>query len=402
MWIPASAIELLRAIEDAVLPHEAANFDVKAQLPEPRANKDIAIDVAAMATDGGVIIYGVRENKEAMTFTPTPFALAGVLERLSDVVSANVSERIDFDIRLLPLEDDSTMGFVVLDIPASIRAPHMVETRGEFRYYRRVPGGNAPLTEAQIAQLYDRRRQVENEADLALDAAIDAAPVLTGSERRGDLHLVARPLLSDRGLRGRVLTGDEGIELGYAVVRAYNAIRFNPDWDPKFSDIIQGGRSVPTLDGFALFNPPIIRGTEQIDDYVSRLEVLDDGTTRYFHAALTRAADYYVVRDTAAAQLAAHFALMVGHLLEAGGYHGHVDMFVALTGAAEAASTQWWMGNYFPPLTGYPGVPTDNYRHRVRVPAAKLRLEPCDISAALLGRLLRTIRPSGFPDPLAR
>lgn len=405
MWKPATSDQLLRAIEAGSLPHEAAAFEVKAQLPASKTSRDIAVDVAAMATAGGVIIYGVLENKEGMTFSATPVELAGAKDRISDVVTANVRERIDFDIRLLPLNDEPTRGFVVLDIPASPRAPHMVETKGEFRFYGRVPGGNAVLTEAQIALLYERRREVERLAERALDEAIAEAPLSAMPATRGDLHLVVHPLLSDRGLRGRAWPGDEGPELGAGIVGAHSGIRFRTPWDPNFADILNGGHNVVTLDGFAMLNPAIVHDKEKVERWVSRIEVLDDGTSRYFHAAIAEQSHdnrRYVIRDTAVVQMTAHFVLMVGRLLDAGGYHGLVELSVAITGAAGAVSAEWFGGVRTFPMGRIPSVPSDDYRDRLRLPANRLLEEPCEVAASLLSRLLRALRPRFFPDPIQR
>ena len=51
---------------------------------------------------------------------------------MSDVVSSNVREQVDFAVFELPLDDDPSQGFLVLDIPASAHAPHMVETKVSF------------------------------------------------------------------------------------------------------------------------------------------------------------------------------------------------------------------------------------------------------------------------------
>jgi hypothetical protein len=139
MWIPGSAEQLIEAIAEARLAPESASYEYKVALPASSANKDIAIDVAAMATDGGLIIYGVGENGRGVTFSAEPIDLTGVKDRISDVVTSQIKERFDFDIRPLPLSGDPSRGFVLVDVPASIRAPHMVEVRGEFRFYGRVP-----------------------------------------------------------------------------------------------------------------------------------------------------------------------------------------------------------------------------------------------------------------------
>lgn len=394
-----------RAIDDGVLPHESAAFEVKTQLPASRSSGDVAVDVAAMATDGGVIVYGVREDKAAVTFSSTPIELAGAKDRISDIVAASVRERIEFDVRLLPLDDDPAHGFVVIDIPASIRAPHMVETKGEFRFYGRVPGGNVMLTEAQIALLYERRRYVESESERYLGEWIEHAPIPPTPDVRGDLFIVVRPLLSDTSLRARAWSGDEGTEMANAILRAESGLRFTTLWDPHLASTISGGRRLPTMDGFALFNPPIVRDGEQIDEYVSLIEVLDDGTVRYFHAALAALSgdgSVVLIRDTAVAQIAAHLSLFAGNLLEVGGYHGPVDVGLALTGASGGTSAEWLAPGRFPPPGGLPALPTNDYQHRIRVPAVKLRKEPCGVAQLLLTRLFRALRPAGFPDPLQR
>lgn len=164
VWSPSSAAELLSAIQGRWLPHESAAFEVKKELPAPNKNSDIAVDVAAMATDGGVIIYGVAEDKENVAFDATPIPLEGVKDRISNIVTSHVREEVPFEVRILQLDDDPAIGFVVIDVPASIRAPHMVESKGEHRFYGRVPGGNRVLSEAQVALLYQRRERVAEDA----------------------------------------------------------------------------------------------------------------------------------------------------------------------------------------------------------------------------------------------
>ena len=152
MWIPKTAQELVEAISNGALPHEATAFEVKKQPPVAAKNLDMAVDVAAMSTDGGVIIYGVDEDRATDTFTPTPFTLAGFKERISEVVASNTREPVEFAVHELPLDGDPTQGFVAVVVPASLRAPHMVESKGQYHYYGRIPGGNRLLSQADVAR----------------------------------------------------------------------------------------------------------------------------------------------------------------------------------------------------------------------------------------------------------
>jgi hypothetical protein len=402
MWIPRSPDELVAALADGTLRHESAAYEYKAELPDPRSNSDIAVDVAAMATDGGIIIYGVREDKVAVTFSPEPIPLEGVIDRISNVVTANVRETVGFTVTPLPLNTDHKLGYVIVDVPASIRAPHMVESKGEYRFYGRVPGGNKRLTEAEIARLYQRREQVERAAYAALDGAVAIAPLPARPGIRGDIHLVARPLLSDSTLRQRVLPDNDNVGLSQRALRARNSLRFQTDWAPDFSDIVSGGQVRLSLEGMELFNPPIERDGTTNDTWVARLEVLDDGTTRYFHAAIAtweNASGSLLIREAAVAQITAHFVLFAGRVLNDGDYHGPVEASIAIMGAkgAESVQIEHWMSA----LTTPPRFATDDYRNSIRVPAEAMINQPVELARQLVDRLLRTLRANGSLDPLA-
>lgn len=172
MWVPRTAAELEEAIANNTLPPESASYEYKQQLPPPGKNADIALDVSAMTVDGGVIIYGVGENKAAASFFSAPLQLQGAVERISQPIESNVKERPDFTARPLPIDGKPGEGYVVVECPASVRAPHMVEIKDEYRFYGRSPGGNRKLTELEVEQLYERRRRVEEEGRRTLDEAI--------------------------------------------------------------------------------------------------------------------------------------------------------------------------------------------------------------------------------------
>jgi hypothetical protein len=402
MWSPKTSAELIQAIDEDTLPHEAAAFEVKTKLPERSKNSDIAVDVAAMATDGGIIIYGVLENKEKATFMATPISLVGVKDRISEIISSNIREEVSFDVRLLPLEGDPSTGFVVVEVPASVRAPHMVEVRGEHRFYGRVPGGNRPLTESRIAALYERRALADTAARRALDEAVAHAPIEPG-DRRGDLFVVVRPLLSDSGVRERALGDNEFQAMLTAVKTAASAIRFAQPWQPHLGDLMSNCTDRTTLDGFMLWSPPFGAG---ISHYVSSAELLDDGTLRFFRADLLDDTNqdglaHRTVRDTAAAQLIAQVSWLAGHLLEAGSYSGEVDVSVLITELEGAASAQWFMGRgMFFPHASLPSIDAEEYRDTTRVRSSELKEKSCVIAEQLLRRLSRVIRVDSFPNPL--
>lgn len=405
VWSPSSAADLISAIQGRWLPYESAAFEVKKQLPAPNKNSDIAIDVAAMATDGGVIIYGVLEDKENVTFSATPIALAGVKDRISNIVAAYVREDVFFDVRLLELETDPTSGFVVIDVPASIRAPHMVESKGEYRFYGRVPGGNQLLSEAQVARLYERRERVERESGKALDDWVAARP---GGQVPGrvDLYLVVKPLLSDVEFRERSLKGNDRQLVGNAIHYAVMSLRFKESGGKYVARIVDTAHGHTTADGYMVTTPPVMIGGEESTEFDVALEVLDDGTCRYFQSSMNwhRSVDngeHVVLNDAGVAQCAAQVAHVAGLLFNHGVYHGQVDVSLLVTNVKDAVSSHWFTqpGAYFLP-NSLPSFPKEEHRATLRVTANQLQTEPCEIARRLTSRMLRVIRPSGQPDPL--
>jgi hypothetical protein len=57
------------------------------------------------------------------------------------------------------VSEQEGLGYLVVIIPASPRAPHMVTLEGENRYYGRGATGNRILNQGDVARLYQRREQ---------------------------------------------------------------------------------------------------------------------------------------------------------------------------------------------------------------------------------------------------
>ncbi|HXD33247.1 MAG TPA: hypothetical protein VN643_19150, partial [Pyrinomonadaceae bacterium] len=93
----------------------------------------------------------------------------------------------------------SLLGYLVVLVPLSERAPHMVIVKSEKRFYGRGETGNYVLSQAEVERLYDRRRRTETSIVPLLEDAIQQAPV-ADNERFAHLHIVARPVHADDAL----------------------------------------------------------------------------------------------------------------------------------------------------------------------------------------------------------
>ena len=168
MWLPESEDQIQQSLLAGTL-SETSTFDVKRELPTQGKAKSLAIDVAAMTVDGGVILYGVDEDENGRPATLSPIVLANARERIDQIVRSTISEPPQIHVHAIPSKADLAVGYLAVVVPPSARAPHMVIVGNEYRYYGRSDTGNVILTEGQVARLYERRQRWEVDRDALLN-----------------------------------------------------------------------------------------------------------------------------------------------------------------------------------------------------------------------------------------
>lgn len=401
MWIPKSEGEILAAIEAGDLT-ETATFDAKASLPAKGKSRDLAIDVAAMANDGGTLLYGVGEDENRRPTIPTPFELAGARERVDQIVRTCISEPPDVQVREIQTDNDPSLGYLVIAVPPSPRAPHMVTVGKEYRYYGRSDTGNVPLTEGEVARLYERRRGWEIDREKLLDEVIEKAPIEPNPDF-AYLHLVAHPVVPDEDLFDRAkgdrhvadfLNGLFCIALSSDIwPRTYGDKGYSPD----LSDYNHFERSA---DGWVT-RQGLGADWSNFEDpaHVLQLVVGLDGTGHLFCGrAAERTERGLLLFEDLVAGLTARFLSVLGGLYAAGAYLGPVDLGLAVAGIREAMSSKLSQNI----LTMYSLQPygRDTYRRTERCSASTLKDEPRSVARKLVLPLMRAITQERY-EPFA-
>ena len=378
MWIPDDAQEIEEAARGGRLA-ETPSFDAKAELPPAKKNIELAKDVAAMATDGGVLLYGIAEDEHRVPSLPAPIALPGAPERVSEIVSTSIAEVPFIDVRAFPLSDDPSRGFLAVVVPQSARAPHMVIVKGDNRFYGRGASGNRILNEGDVARLYERRQGWEIDRFKVLDEAIDHAPVpaLGG---QGYFHVYARPVVLEQGLFARAVKKlGESSEMHVQLLRAIHGAKLTGSYSPSLEQAQywhRHGGDQWRLSTRSESEHSVEEATSLVD-----LNIYLDGYGRLFCGRATdrmrEDGPPLIIEGLIAGNVEVFFTVMA-MLYEAAGYHGAVDVGLAITGISGARSMQLERG--FHPGPTYP---TDRYTRTERV-AAKQLLDAAEITRQLL------------------
>ena len=150
MWYPSSWSDL----EALIGQEESATLDFKVA---PTSNEETAKDIAAMSLNGGVIVYGIEENKETrLAEKIVPFGLKGIEEKVRQVAGSRISPAPDFDVITVPEQEAATDGALVVVVPASPLAPH----QASGRYPCRRGTTTDYLAEPDVERLYRQRREL--------------------------------------------------------------------------------------------------------------------------------------------------------------------------------------------------------------------------------------------------
>jgi hypothetical protein len=187
-WYPSTWDDLQEAVAGGLL-DEGAWVELKKQLPpsNPEMNLELARDLASLALDGGLFVIGVAEdpknkgNADQVVGVPTPMK---DLDRLDQVARDRVHPPLFVSGREIPNPYAPGSGCLLVTIPASGSAPHMVDER----YWGRGATGKRVLGDPEVRSLMQRRRVDDEALVRSLNALVEEDPV-PESERSGAAHL---------------------------------------------------------------------------------------------------------------------------------------------------------------------------------------------------------------------
>lgn len=184
-------------------------LDYKAQLnlEKPNEKKEFLADVSSFANaSGGDIVYGIHERRVGKKSTGEPEKALGfkienideTKQRLENLIRDGIDPRV-FGARVRIVDGFQNGSCIIIRVPKSWAAPHMVTYDGSFRFYTRNNAGRHPMKVSEVREtvmltesLHDRIREFRRDR---LDRiAADEAPVSISRSLLGNGKVVFHAL----------------------------------------------------------------------------------------------------------------------------------------------------------------------------------------------------------------
>jgi hypothetical protein len=140
--------------------------------------------------DGGSIIVGLEERKVQGDVVRHPVPLAGLPERIESIARTIPDPPLPVITTVIRSDADATLGYVVVHIPRSGLAPHMVEEV----YFGRGDKQKIRLDNSSVTRLHAQQRDVERDIERQVLAYVDRDPVPADVRKNPHLFVVAEPV----------------------------------------------------------------------------------------------------------------------------------------------------------------------------------------------------------------
>lgn len=398
-WIPTSEEELREAAANGLL-REGHYLDIKRELAGKRAaNRELARDLASFAIDGGLYIIGVDEDATPPALHPVPLSEPALAERVEQVALTALDPPLVVRNQAIPASGHPGDGYLVVVVPPSPTAPHMVDhaywARGDKTKYR--------LSDPEVLRLHERRRRWEGDVLAELDHLVATDPVPSDTRRHAHLFLLATPVPGHDGMLLNVV-GDEAWQssLLNLVHSALPAAEVNASGLGGFTPHLGHATQVERRpQGWSLsygLDPGRTAVSEGNEENVLELQLGEDGALHLFcgRGSYTRGGSGGVLEvafEHLIVGLCRQFLAVALAVSDASGYLGSWDVGAAVTGLQGTISAE--IANTF----GSTATPyaVDDYRASSRSSLEELRTRPFAVADRLVGKLVRALGSRRYP-----
>ncbi len=292
LWQPSTEEDLRSAAENGVL-EETHFLDLKRDLGKGKsANADIAKDIAAFSIDGGSIVIGVDEDSDPPGLYPVD--LDGLAERIEQVAGTKIDGGVWVSSTPIRSSADPAKGYLIVHVPVSPRAPHMVDGR----YYARGDKTNRVMSDQDV------RRQLERQREGERDVLAEADSLIPGVTVRGRMGLLAVPIGAPEDMLVP-LSASSTHEATLAELIRHATVPDRQAFPDTLTEKVKVGRSAAGL--------VISKSVTEPRDAVARLEFRESGDLALLAEGLCEPAQI-PYGDTHVVERFIHEEVVLGHL----------------------------------------------------------------------------------------
>lgn len=392
-WLPQSEADIQAAIDQGLL-EETHYLDVKRELSSGKgANKELARDMASFGIDGGKLILGLDEDGETGAITRAPQPLAGLSERVEQVGRSIPDPPVDVTTHAIPSDGDASVGYLIVVVPRSANAPHMVDGR----YWGRGDKTKYALSDAEVVRLHERRRIRHDDALGLLERQFDRDPVPTKIRSQAHLFLVAQPGAAPQDMLLPFVSGNGWperllrlVDAAYSeeVRAAVGAEGFSPELRHATTTTRRAAGAALSTDRLTSGRTLDDGGGRSAEDFVE-IEVDEAGGIRVL---MTRLSDEIgqppeqVIFAVAAALYTRRFVALVGAAAREGGYFGEWLFAAGATAVKGLRSFEAYQNRYEGPR-----YDEADYRSGAVATYGDVTDRPGALADRLIGRFLRSL-----------
>lgn len=393
-WTPKSEADIQAALTDGTA-EESHYLDFKESLAGKADNKELARDLASFAVDGGTLILGVREDKANHTFHLAPQPLEGLAERVEQATRSHTDPQLPVMTTSIKSDANPSVGYLLIHVPASPEAPHMVDGR----YMGRGDKTKQTLSAPEVLRLHQRRKVAETDALELLADEIARDPMAEVTDQ-SHLFLLAQPQTGRPDLMLNFTSAANWNQrLGELIQRVHSGEqdRNLPDPDPS---LLEAGNGFHRTRGIARATRNLGDGRvfAPTDSYMPtaaiELQMFEDAGLRLFFSRFSETFHHagkpepeHFIWDASAVALTRRFIAVVIATSEEASYTGNWSLAIGATGLrGRRAYPDQSKG--FATKARYD---RDDYRQATGSTWAELNGAPGAVIRRLVGPLLRSL-----------
>ena len=248
-------------------------MDLKQELPAGKRthNTDLAKDLASLAVDGGLLVIGV-EDDNSRAGKVCGVELAKLADRVDSVARDKVRPPLVVRSREVPDPDRPGWGCLLVHVPPSAAAPHMVD----YVYYGRGDRANTRLGDEQVRTIIENRARGQADVLAELRRMVDDDPMPADDRRLGHLYLLAQPETAADEALVELLTSGGAVRVIQEAIAQVIQERGRPGFEP---DVHQLHQQATRAEGLALATYGVEDGPRYEPGLVE-LTIREDGGIR--------------------------------------------------------------------------------------------------------------------------